>query len=115
MDSRGVNSVRLTVFVKTLKNETKLFSEPDGTLTMHVAAAPTKGKANREIVKWMSKNLRTSPSNVQLIAGFSSATKIIEITGMNESEIAAALEIRVTARRVPNPKGFKTCHQIRIH
>jgi len=102
MDSRGVNSVRLTVFVKTLKNETKLFSEPDGTITMHVAAAPTKGKANREIVKWLSKNLRTSPSNVQLIAGFRSATKIIEITGINESEIAAALEIRVTA------VGFRT-------
>ena len=92
---RESNSVRLTIFVKTQKNETKLFSEPDGTLTMHVAAPPIKGKANREIVKWFAKKLRTSSSNVQLIAGFHSATKILEITGKTETEIVAALEIRI--------------------
>ena len=42
------NGVRLTVHVKPLRNETKLFCEPDGTLTIHVAAPPVKGKANRE-------------------------------------------------------------------
>ena len=96
MDSREPNYVRLTIFVKTLKNETKLLTEPDGTLTMHVAAPPTKGKANREILKWLSKKLRTSSSNVRLIAGVQSTTKVIEITGMAEIEIASALEIRVT-------------------
>ena len=92
---RELSSVRLTIFVKTQKNETKLLSEPDGTLTMHVAAPPTKGKANREIVKWFAKKLRTSSSNVHLMAGFHSATKIVEIIGMTEPEIAAALEIRI--------------------
>jgi len=96
MDSRReLNRVRLTIFVKTLKNETKLLSEPDGTLTMHVAAPPMKNKANHEITKWLSKKLRTSSSNVRLVAGFHSRTKFIEITGMTEAEIAAALEIRV--------------------
>jgi len=100
MVSRESNYVRLTIFVKTLKNETKLLTEPDGTLTMHVAAPPRKGKANREILKWLSKKLRTSSSNVRLIAGFQSATKVIEITGMTEAEIGAALEIMV---RSANP------------
>jgi len=96
MDSaRGLIHVRLTIYVKTLKDETKLLSESDGTLTMHVTAPPTKGKANREIMKWLSKKLRTSSSNVRLIAGFHSETKTIEIKGMTEAEIAAALEIRV--------------------
>jgi len=95
---RGLNSSRLTIFVKPLKNETKLFSEPDGTLTMHVAAPPTKGKANREIVKWLSKTLGTSSSNVQLIAGFHSSMKMIEITGMTEVEVVSALGIKRRSR-----------------
>ena len=95
MHTRPVlNSVRLTVHVKTLRNETKLLCEPDGTLTIHVAAPPVKDKANREIVRWLSKMLRTSSSNVQLVAGLHSNVKVIEITGMTEAEIAAALGIK---------------------
>jgi len=95
MGSRGrLKHVRLTIFVKPLKNETKLFSEPDGTLTMHVAAPPMKGKANREIVKWLSKKLQTSSSNVQVIVGLHSTIKTIEVAGMTEAEIASALGIK---------------------
>jgi len=95
MHTRPVsNGVNLTVNVKPLRSETKLFCEPDGTLTMHVAAPPVKGKANREIVRWLSKRLRTSSSNVQLVAGFYSNVKVIEITGMTETEIAAILGIK---------------------
>lgn len=79
--------------VKTLRSETKLVREPDGTLTFHVAAAPVKGKANREILKWLSKRLRTSSSNVQLVAGFRSNVKVIDIAGMTDTEVAAALGI----------------------
>ena len=80
--------------MKPLRNETKLFCEPDGTLTIHVAAPPMKGKANREIVRWLSKRLRTSSSNVRLVAGFYSNVKVIEITGMTEAEVAAVLGIK---------------------
>jgi uncharacterized protein (TIGR00251 family) len=61
---------------------------------MHVSAPPTKGKANREIVRWLSKRLGTSSSNVQLVAGFHSNVKVIEITGTTEAEIATTLSIK---------------------
>ncbi len=88
------NGVKLTVNVKPLRSETKLICEPDGTLTMHVAAPPVKGKANREITRWLSKRLRTSSSNVQLVAGFHSNVKVIEITGITEAEVAEILGIK---------------------
>jgi len=91
--------VRLTLHVKTLRNETRLVCEPDGTLTMHVAAPPVKGKANREIMRWLSKRLRKASSTVQLVAGFHSNVKTIEIAGMTESEIATALGIRYKSER----------------
>jgi uncharacterized protein YggU (UPF0235/DUF167 family) len=61
---------------------------------MNVAAPPRKGKANREIVKWLSKKLGTSSSNIKLIAGLHSTIKIIEITGMTEVQVASALGIK---------------------
>ena len=61
---------------------------------MHVAAPPMKGKANREIIKWLSKKLQTSSSNVQVIAGLHSTMKTIEIAGMTEAEIATTLGIK---------------------
>jgi uncharacterized protein (TIGR00251 family) len=91
----GSNSIRLTVNVKALRSETKLLCEPDGTITIHVAAPPMKGKANREIRKWLSQKLGISSSNVQLVAGFHSNVKVIEIKGMTDAEIAAALGIRL--------------------
>jgi hypothetical protein len=88
------HGVELTVNVKPLRSETKLICEPDGTLTMHVAAPPVKGKANREIARWLSKTLRTSSSNVKLVSGFHSNVKVIEITGITEAEVAEILGIK---------------------
>jgi uncharacterized protein (TIGR00251 family) len=83
--------VRLSIHVKTLSRETKLIREPDGTLTMHVAAPPVKGRANREIVKWLAKKLRKPTSNVRLVSGLHSDVKVILITGMAQTEVAARL------------------------
>jgi len=95
MHTRPVsNGVKLTVNVKPLRNETKLICEPDGTLTMHVAAPPVKGKANREIARWLAKKLRIPSSNVQLVAGVRSNVKVIEIAGITEFEVAEILGIK---------------------
>jgi uncharacterized protein YggU (UPF0235/DUF167 family) len=89
------NRVRLTVYVKTSSQKTTLVREPDGTLTLHVAAAPVKGKANREALRWLARKLRTSSSSVRLVAGFHSNLKVIEITGMNGAEVSEALGIHL--------------------
>jgi uncharacterized protein (TIGR00251 family) len=85
--------VRLKIHVRPLKRETKLFRESDGTLIMHVTSPPAKGKANREIITWLRKQLRIASSNVRLVAGFRSDMKVIEIIGMAEDQIYAALKI----------------------
>ena len=85
--------MRLVVYVKPKSRETRLLSEPDGTFIMHVAAPPTKGEANREIVKWISKRLGKSSSEIRIIAGFRSNRKIIEIFGINKAEFSKAIGI----------------------
>jgi uncharacterized protein (TIGR00251 family) len=82
------NGVRFAVNVKPRSRENRLLVEPDGTITLHVMAPPVKGKANRELVRWLAKRLRTKTSQVRIVAGVRSNIKIIEIANMNKSEVS---------------------------
>lgn len=73
--------------------------EPDGTITLHVVAPPSEGKANKEIVKWLAKKFGKSTSQVRLVAGLHSKTKIIEIFNVNRTEVAKVLGVDL---RQPN-------------
>jgi len=85
--------VRFRVHVKTNRSETRLVAEADDTLTLFVAAAPVKGKANREIVKWLAKKLGKASSQVRIVAGVYSNSKIIEVIGVGKEEAAELLGV----------------------
>ena len=48
-------------------------------ITIGVRAKPTKGKANREIIKKLAGYFGVSSSSVHIIAGMRSKNKIVEI------------------------------------
>ncbi len=83
--------MRIVVQVKPRSRDTRLVQESDGTLMMNVAAPPEKGKANRLIVKWISKKPGKSSSQVQIVAGHHSNTKTIEILETSEAELSRIL------------------------
>lgn len=82
------NGVRFAVNVRPRSRENRLLVEADGTITIHVIAPPIEGKANRELVRWLAKRLRTKTSQVRIVAGVRSNTKIIEIANMNKVEVS---------------------------
>lgn len=87
------NHVRLKLQVKAPSPETRLIMDSDHTLTIHVAAPPVKGKANREIVKWLAKKTGKSSSQIRIIAGFYSKSKVIEVRNVSKAELAALLQV----------------------
>jgi uncharacterized protein YggU (UPF0235/DUF167 family) len=78
--------------------ETRLATtlERDGGIKMHVNAPPPNGKANREIVKWLSRALGTSNSQIRIVATLTSNLKVIAIVGMNENGFLEAIRQRHT-------------------
>ena len=90
------NGIRIVVHVVPNAKETKLQLETDGSLLMRVNAPPVKGKANREITKWLSKKLRRSSSHVRIVAGLASNLKTLDITGMDEESFLEAIGQRRT-------------------
>ncbi len=79
------HGIRITIHVVPNAKETKVVLEPDGSITMRVHAPPFKEKANREIVKWLSKKLGRPNSQIRIVAGMHSNLKAVEITGMDRS------------------------------
>ncbi len=65
---------RLQVRVKPNARKTAILKhEP---LTIAIAAPPEEGKANLELIKFLTKKLK---KQVRIVSGFGSKTKILEI------------------------------------
>jgi hypothetical protein len=52
----------------------------DGTLRIALKAAPEKGKANLELIKFLAAELKVGREAIKIIGGLSSRTKLIKIS-----------------------------------
>ena len=51
----------------------------DGTLKIRIKAIPEKGKANKELIKFLSEELLVAKDNIEIIAWAADQIKIIRI------------------------------------
>jgi len=93
------NGIRVVIYAVPNARETGIVMESDGSFLMRVHAPPIKGKANREIVKWLSKRLKKPSSQVRIITGLTSNLKTLEIIGTDESTFLEAID----SKRATNP------------
>lgn len=84
--------IRITVHVQPNANQNKVTGFRDGVLQVRIAAPPIKGKANQELVKFLSSLLGISKSNLSIEGGITGRKKIIAITGLGQEQVARLLE-----------------------
>jgi len=60
-------------------------------LRVKIAAPPVKGKANRELIDFLSKRLGVSKGRITIEKGLTSRRKVIAIEGLSQDEIAKRL------------------------
>ena len=64
---------------KSSKNLLSLME--DGTIKLKIKAAPVDGKANKACEEFIADYLSVSKSQVKVVAGFQSKTKLVEVLG----------------------------------
>ncbi len=64
----------------------------DGSFRIELKAKPVEGQANRELVKYLSKMLDISQSQISIIKGLHSPLKNIEIDSMNQNLILEKID-----------------------
>lgn len=59
----------------------------DGTIKIDVAAPPDKNKANRELARFLSKELKVPAENVKIVSGAGKPFKIVKIEKIYDAQI----------------------------
>ncbi len=74
--------ISIRVYPGTARNEVVGFS--DGVLRVRISAPPVKGRANRELVAFLSRLLGVSRNSISIIKGHTSRNKIIAIYDLSQ-------------------------------
>jgi len=59
----------------------------DGSLKIKLKAKPIEGKANKELVRFLSEILDIKTSEIEIDMGFTSKNKVVRIWNMEKSKI----------------------------
>lgn len=74
--------ISVRVYPNAAKNEVAGFA--DGVLRLKIAAPPMQGKANRELIDFLSQILGVSKSRLAIIRGHASRSKVIVVTDLSQ-------------------------------
>ena len=87
--SESKAKISLRVYPNAARNEVLDFT--GGVLRVRVAAPPVKGKANKELVAFLSQTLGVGKSTLAVIKGHTSRSKVIAIDGLSQEDIMKRL------------------------
>jgi len=80
----GKKGAALAIRVTTRATENKIIGAlSDGTVKMHIAAEPTGGQANEELVKFLSAILGVDEKRIEVVAGDTGRDKLVSVLDMD--------------------------------
>lgn len=82
---------RIAVRLRPRGHADELLGIEDGVLQARVAAPPVDGKANKALCRLIAKRVGVAPSRVGVARGAKSREKLIEVEGVGQDELLAAL------------------------
>ena len=77
---------RLWVRVQPNAAKSEIVGFSDGVLRVRITAPPVRGRANAELINFLAKKLGVSRSQVMMVRGEKSRSKLIVIEGLNRRE-----------------------------
>jgi uncharacterized protein (TIGR00251 family) len=83
--------VSITVQVQPNARRNEVLGFEDGILHVKIAATPVKGKANRELIEFLSRLLGVSKGSISIERGITGRRKVIAIAGLDREQIVARL------------------------
>lgn len=85
--------VRLSVQVQPRSSRNQIVGEQDGCLKVKLTAPPVEGEANQALINYLARLLAIPKKNIKLLKGDTSRHKLIEISGLNGTELLSKLKL----------------------
>ena len=90
--NKGSPGIRLAVKVAPHAGRNEITGFKDGVLQVKVAAAPEKGKANKELTDFLAEKLGIKKSSVFIIKGQTSRYKVLFIQGISDDALSKLIK-----------------------
>ncbi len=89
---------KIVVQVQPRAKQNQLLHYADGVWHLRIAAPPVEGKANQELVKFLSEVLGISKASLTIERGLTAKRKVIAVKGMTRSQVMSQLKKVVTEK-----------------
>ena len=83
---------KITARVQPNASQNKVVGLKDEVWQVRIAAPPVKGKANQELISFLSSILGVSKSNLTIEKGITSQNKLVTIKGLGQDQVTRRLE-----------------------
>jgi len=103
MKKESYNYLSLKVKVKPGSKETKLERFVDNLLTLRIKAQPEKGKANQELIRYLSRVLQLPEELITIAHGHTSQYKLLKLP---PQALKRLKELVLLAEQWPLPEGL---------
>lgn len=80
------SQARISLRVHPNAAENRVMGFAEGVLQVRVSAPPVKGKANQELIAFLSKALGVGKGSLSILKGHTSRNKVIAIDGLSQEE-----------------------------
>ena len=96
----GIEKIKIRVQVHPNARGNEVQGEKDGIWQLKIAAPPVRGRANQELVKFLSDVLQISKSNLEIEKGLTGRRKLIGISGLSPEQVRARFNDAVGQQRL---------------
>jgi len=76
-------------------SKTEVVGEHDGVLKIKLRSPPINGAANNELIRFLSKTLNVSRSDVEIISGQTARLKLVSVSGITREQIVPILPVKI--------------------
>ena len=89
------NEVKISLRVYPNASRNEMLGFTDGVLRVKISAPPIKGKANRELITFLSRLLGVSKDSVNIMRGHTTRNKVVAIDGLSREEVMKRLLLKL--------------------
>ena len=89
------NGIRLSAIIQPRSSKNEVTGIFNNALKIRLTSPPFDGSANKACIRFFSKLLGVSPSEISIVQGFSSRNKTIEVIGLNEKQFREILKTKI--------------------
>ena len=89
------NGIRLSAIIQPRSSKNEVTGIYNNALKIRLTSPPVDGAANKACIRFFSKLLEVSPSEITIVQGFSSRNKTIEVIGLTEKQFREILKTKI--------------------